>query len=89
MYTVNAISLFLLLLGCQVSCRDLHYIYNYHQTSYYQCVQKSGFDHVILPIEATYPEISESSVQNVINAKSAGLDLDILFIPCRLRGPQA
>lgn len=40
---------------------------------------------VIILTEAKLTEITDKTVQNVINAKNAGLSVEIVYGPCRAR----
>ena len=72
----------------QGHCRDFYYIDDYQTTSYYQCFKQQGYSHITLYIEPYLPQFIRQQIQNMINAKSAGLELGVVLILSRSISPQ-
>ena len=69
-------------------CRDFYYMKEYQTTAYYQCYKQQGYNQVSVFILPHYPSTIEESIQNMINAKSAGLELGVQLIICRTLTPE-
>lgn len=86
MSTNPATILFMLIFYTQT--RDSYYIGDFQTTAYYQCYKQQGYNHVTISIEPYYPEDISKSIQNMFNAKNAGLELGVMLILCRTMTPQ-
>lgn len=80
-----SIIIYLLALTISTNCQFWYYSYEYHDESFYTCYRQQSNTNslalaLILNADST---ISNYSLQNVANAKSAGLTLTALFQPCR------
>ena len=82
-----AVILFISLLF-QTQARDFYYISENRTTAFYQCYRQQGYNHVTLPFEPFYPKNVNGSFQNMVNAKSAGLELGVQLILCRTMTPE-
>lgn len=67
------------------NCGNLIYVSGHQPVAFYQCYKQSGLNQVILLLDSTYPNIDASDVQNIQNAKNAGLSVEVLLNPCRSR----
>lgn len=73
----------LLFLIVQVRTASFFYTEGSRSTSAYQCFkEETGKDRIVLLIGAN---ISRDSIQNIGNAKSAGLGVEAIYLPCRNR----
>ena len=75
----------LLLLISPTTTRNFYYSYDYSSTAYYKCYKDAGNNRILLLLESDIKGITAESVQNVINAKNAGLQVEVVVVPCRAR----
>ncbi len=52
-------------------------------TSTYQCMKSNGYSFVILRAYCSYGGLDHNAVQNLNNARAAGMITDIYMFPCR------
>lgn len=52
-------------------------------TATYQCMKSNGYEFNILRGYCSYGGVDHNAVQNLQNAKAAGLITDIYMFPCR------
>lgn len=57
-------------------------------TAHYQCIKQNGFGWITLNADTNSSGIQKESVQNIYNAQNAGLDVELLWIPCRGFSPE-
>lgn len=72
----------------QTEVHDYFYINSIQTTAYYQCYKQQGSSYVILPLEPINPEDIPDAIQNMINAKNAGLGLGVILFLCRTMTPE-
>lgn len=61
------------------------YIFTVHPTAYFQCVKDSGYNRAILWLNNTINGPDAPFIQNILNAKSAGMTVDVIISVCRAR----
>jgi hypothetical protein len=52
-------------------------------TSTYECMKKDGYHFAVIRGFCSYGGVDKNAVQNLKNAKAAGLETDIYMFPCR------
>ena len=82
---LSVLMIFMVFLG---HCRDFYYINEYQTTAYYQCYKQQGYNQTGGYIEPHYPSSIDESIQNMKNAKNAGLELSVALIICRTLTPE-
>ena len=80
----------LLLLTTKVQCGLMHQLdlLIVKNQSFFQCYRDSGYNRSIIEVIEVNYAITNLSIQNSNNAKSAGLDLEAIITPCRTRTAQ-
>lgn len=79
--------IYLLVLAASVSCDYWYYNYENHEThdeSFYTCYrQQSGSNTISIFLQQNSDGVSDQSLRNIGNAKSAGLAVTAALLPCR------
>lgn len=76
---------FFILLAWQTESRDTFYISKSSPTSFYQCYKQSGYNRIILLISSISKGINKDCIENIMNAKNAGVIVEGLLGACRAR----
>lgn len=75
-----------ILLTSQITCSILLYTYDNLPTSFYQCIKQGGSSKMSTALFSRLPDgFEDGQLQNIINIKSAGLGVEVVYIPCRSR----
>lgn len=84
MIRLPSLLLTLLILGAQSTIR--YYIYDtYYDVDDYSCYKQKLKVPVIVPLETGLSAIDSEEIDNIKNAKAAGLVVEVLLSSCRTR----
>ena len=80
----------LLLVALHVHCGIFNMLDNpkIMNTSFYQCYRDNVSNRAVIPIIEINMNISNISIQNIYNAKSVGIAVQVVISPCRSRTVQ-
>lgn len=58
-----------------------------HSTAFFQCLRAKGYNQIMLNLNSRAAGINQQDIQNLLNAKNAGFDVQPAMTPCRIFSP--
>ena len=81
--TPNRILFCLFLVLIQASCYNYFLISELQDVTFYRCLKQGGVNEVGIIVESDTKGLQKEFLQNVANAKNAGMAVQVVFTHCR------
>jgi hypothetical protein len=71
-----------------VQPKDTYYNFQLSSTAFYKCLKQEGMGKIIVQIDSKVNNFVPWEVQNAMNARNSGLNVEAFYTACSSRSPE-